>query len=456
MRPLVICALLGGCTLGDALRTSELISYDPQVEATSELIHGAPATHALALSDGSIAVASAGKITIIAPVALSFAAPPGELLALGEIDGVLLAATDQGLHLRAGQSWEVSPLAIQLQEQAVLAFVRTGAGTWLVSAQAAYFYSERSLVRVTHELAAGAPFIAAADADGSALWLARGSALMRISLLGDRAQRARYAFSSAVTALASIRAGHALVALGDRLLDLPAGTERRLPSAARSAHAVSGRLWLLTDAELVMVRQDSFTPQVLPMSVDRIIGASGFSVLAFTADGVLTISASERVSLAEWNAESELTTITSLNVIAPSPKAIMAIEARAGDVTLRVGRDPDRVVLSPYRLSPGVHTLSVEIRYSDSEEILRTQMSLNVAATAPVGFADVQDILTEHCNECHGAAQSAHPLVDDATLRADALKRLLDVIERDDMPLSRAPLSPEQKERMQAYVTSAP
>ncbi|MEE2786991.1 MAG: hypothetical protein VX589_06600 [Myxococcota bacterium] len=90
-----------------------------------------------------------------------------------------------------------------------------------------------------------------------------------------------------------------------------------------------------------------------------------------------------------------------------------------------------RLNLSPAEISPGMHTLYVQIRYTDGEVI-----ESSAEFFGPPGWAlDIEPLQQAHCARCHGMGGSAHLMVDSAAWQAE-IAAIIDDVETGRMPLS--------------------
>lgn len=376
--------------------------------------------------------------------------------------GGILVGGEGGLYAIVAGILERSPLADALGGRAVLRLLDSGgdagARVWIVTADRLYLWRDGALSPVLFDrpldlansrFAArrqrpdleGALYVSPPPTDPrsatSLLVLTPGTAAteIRVEALAVDAPPRDIAVDVSGT-LWMLQAGGTLSAID---LDGTRG-EYALPSPPRalSCDAATADLWIVTDGGLLHEREREFRFIDAPLGPwgglrpDRFSADLGGPLLIAGEAGVARLRPGTSLQLD--GAAPQVSAPLAISVVAPWPDRVRSLAADLDGVAQWSDLPTRAVVIDPWSVPPGAHTLTVTASYADGSSLKATAAAEILKPAAPTWTVDILPIYDARCAACHGHGGSGHLMSTIDDWRRDIVK-ITAVLAEGRMPL---------------------
>lgn len=415
------------------------------------------------------------------------------LLAVGRgLSAQVLVGGDKGLFSVVAGILERSPLAASLGSAAVRALLDSGEpsapAVWIVTDDAIRLFRGGTLRAVHVEVKEGSGQVSPVDPAAARYAVCRDGAGGRLVILpsvgsdrllslsaaavaggsGGTVPLATHVVGHPVTLVACDNRGVVLAVTGDQLLVEvgPDGALRsgRLPEPVQAlvADPDAAGAWLGVNeggvngmsqvkGKVVYGRLGSLQPVEADwtpfLADDPGLQQRGIPSLVADLGGPLLVSSPRRVGRLRPVVVVELRGLPAgppplavseplaLDVSAPFPSAVRALAADLDGVAQFADVAARRVVINPWSIAEGVHTLTVTVTYKDAAPLSATaSLRLGRPPTPPGWARDVEPIYAARCRKCHGPNGSGHLMASADRWQAE-IKTILSSVADRRMPL---------------------
>ncbi len=443
------------------------------VRPVSTEIFASPSSVLIPLTDGRVVVERGAMLLVVdpreptrEPITVGAAEGIGQLCAVTTLDGAFVVLTTTGTFVLRGDSWVPSPFGEAFDGPIVRAAVlpaRTAIETpelWITTASSLYRVRRGEVQRL--DLAAdfaAAELVVGARPEAPSLWVRLPDRVLELWTDGAGALRtARAVLPSHPSAMGgdarrtvwfvidgrlhSLGADRQLVdrdVLVGRLLTSPLSPEIWLSDT-------DGKLWLNSDGALLEVLGPATLGATAALGIDGAL----YTVAPGASTDVVFRHAPRHDVTVGGPMDGALVVTDQSFPVQVLGDAAASIEARIDDVAVPIVPDPLSVELDAATLSDGVHTLAIDVTFTDGTLPTRVRRRFELLTTA-TWTGDIEPLYGDHCGTCHGAAGPANTRLD---APADWQTRIADIrtnVETGRMPLGQQPLSQRQTALIQAW-----